>query len=157
MRNRFIIAIVMAASVLLPAALSGCAARPNFVPGLGRVTPIDGEINVATIPAFGWESEEGITDLYFQLYRADAFDYETKTPTGTMLLQLTGFSVGRNTVSLQNDAELQRRYAAVGPFVDKGLSTLAYNSDYVWLLIWKKGDKVFLKTFRFHTIAKTTR
>ncbi|MFH1549369.1 MAG: hypothetical protein ABIH04_02300 [Planctomycetota bacterium] len=144
----------VSALVLMLFVCAGCLSRPDYAPDFGRVSPNDGEENVATIPTFSWEIEDGFTDVYFQLYAADAYDYERNRATGSPLLQLTGFKPGRNTVSLQNDAELKSRYSAVGPFVDKGLSTLAYNQSYVWVLIGRKNGGKFWTAFRFRTTAK---
>ncbi len=142
------------ALALLFLVCAGCFSRPDYAPDIGEVSPNDGEENVATIPTFSWEIEDDFTDVYFQLYAADAYDYERNRATGLPLLQLTGFKPGRNTVSLQNDAELKSRYAAVGPFVDKGLSTLAYNQNYVWILMGKKNGGNFRTAFRFRTMAQ---
>jgi hypothetical protein len=154
MSLRFQFSIAAFAAALLLCA--GCASHAPDSPGFGNVSPADGEKDVSTIPTFSWKVEDGLSDVYFQLYPANAYDFVKNKPTGQPLLQLSGFSPGRHTVSLQNDAMLKSRYQAVGPFVDEGLSTLNYGCDYVWLLIATKNGTMYHSAFRFRTIEKWT-
>ncbi len=140
---------------MLLAVIAGCASIfPSYSPEFSDVSPRSGEKNVVTIPTFCWTVEEGVTNVYLQIYPIEAFNMKLLCPTGEPILQLTNFGTGRQVVSLQNDSILKERYGAAGPLAAGDRIALEYDREYVWVLVGEKDGKRFHRAFRFRTLKQ---
>jgi len=153
MSKRIVRLNAVAGLLTLLTVITGCASiLPSYSPEFSDISPRDGEKNVVTIPTFCWTVEEGVTNVYLQIFPIEAFNMKLRCPAGEPILQLTNFGTGRQVVSLQNDSILKKRHSAAGPLAaNKGIA-LEYDREYVWVLVGEKDGKRFHKAFRFRTM-----